>query len=77
MSHVLTSASSGSPDERLASGFYEVFVGFYVKPLGDITVVTNNNIRYDRPDSGSSEKTIEIFQRFSVGCRNARVVAFR
>jgi hypothetical protein len=77
LSHVLTSASSGSPDERLASGFYEVFVGFYVKPLGEITVVTNNNIRYDRPDSGSSQKTIEIFQRFSVGCRNARVVAFR
>ena len=79
LSHVLTAASSGSPDERLASGFYEVFVGFYVKPLGDITVVTNNNIRYDRPSpgSGSSEKTIEIFQRFSVGCRNARVVAFR
>lgn len=79
LSHLLTSASSGSPDERLSSGFYEVFVGFYVKPLGEITVVTNNNIRYDRPSpgTGSSQKTIEIFQRFSVGCRNARVVAFR
>jgi len=77
LSYVLTEATTGDPNATLAPGFYEIFVGFYVKPLKDANLETNNNVRYDRDITAAIEKTTEVYQRFTVGCRNARVVAFR
>jgi len=86
LSHLETAATVAEPDNRLAAGFYEIFVGFYVRPLKrptsgaltDATLVTNNNFRYDRAaGTAQVQKTVEVYQRLSIGCRNARVVAFR
>jgi len=77
LSYLLTAANSSQPNATLGAGFYEVFVGFYVKPINAATDLdTNTNFRYDRLDAGVV-KTVEVYQRLSVGCRNARVVAFR
>ena len=76
LSYVLTEATTNDPGATLASGFYEIFVGFYVKPLKDADLSTNTNVRYDR-GAINIVKTTEVYQRFTVGCRNARVVAFR
>jgi len=76
LSHLVTAATKNDPQARLAAGFYEAFVGFYVKPLKDANLRTNNNVRYDRGDI-NIVKTTEVYQRLTVGCRNARVVAFR
>lgn len=77
LSYLLTAANSSQPEATLGAGFYEVFVGFYVKPVNATDdLETNTNFRYDRLDAGVV-KTVEVYQRLSVGCRNARVVAFR
>ena len=77
LSYLLKVASTNNPTAKLAAGFYEVFVGFYVKPINAGTnLLTNNNVRYDR-EANDIQKTVEVYQRLSVGCRNARVVAFR
>jgi hypothetical protein len=59
--------------QPLSVGFHEVFVGFYVKPVGVDYVRDNVQRALDR--GYTVEKTLKIHQRFSVGSRNARVVA--
>ena len=75
LSHLQTVAADGAPDAKLERGFHEVFVGFYVKPL-DIAIQRNDMLRYDR-EVLIAVKELQMYQRFSVGCRGARVVAYR
>ena len=62
-------------------GFHEAHLGFYVKPTrasggGVATFLRETVLNYDK--SGFNvKKNLELYQRLGIGCRNARVVAFR
>jgi hypothetical protein len=62
-------------------GFHEAYLGFYVKPTeatgGDIAKFLRESVlQYDK-SSFDVKKNLELYQRLGIGCRNARVVAFR
>lgn len=65
----------------IARGFHEAYLGFYVKPTraSDGSIATYRRgtlLRYDKSNA-SVVKNLELYQRLGIGCRNARVVAFR
>ena len=62
-------------------GFHEAYLGFYVKPTkasdGNIAKFRQGTLlEYDK-SSRAAFKELELYQRLGIGCRNARVVAFR
>jgi len=62
-------------------GFHEAYLGFYVKPTkadgGGIAEFSRETVlKYDK-SAFDVTKTLELYQRLGIGCRNARVVAFR
>jgi hypothetical protein len=62
-------------------GFHEAYLGFYVKPTrasggGVAKFLRETVIKYDKSNS-EVKKNLELYQRLGIGCRNARVVAFR
>jgi len=66
---------------NVGQGFHEAYLGFYVKPTqalsGDIAVFRRDTVlKYDKSGFNIS-KDLELYQRLGIGCRNARVVAFR
>jgi len=62
-------------------GFHEVSLGFYVKPLkaadGDPITYTRNTLSNGQMDTLTLERTLDLYQRLSIGVSSARVVAFR
>ena len=66
---------------EVGRGFHEAYLGFYVKPTADAdgnlaTFLRETVLNYDK--SGFDvKKNLELYQRLGIGCRNARVVAFR
>lgn len=68
-------ADEDNEDLTLAPGWHEVYLGFYVKPV-DSQFDQTNVEKFDRTGSVAST-TLDMAQRLSVGCRSARVVAFR
>jgi hypothetical protein len=75
LSWLQTNADPTAPTFGLPAGFHEAYLGFYVKPL-DEEYMLRENLRNFR-NVGITDKAEEMGQRFSVGCRSARVVAFR
>lgn len=66
---------------EVGQGFHEAYLGFYVKPTSDSDGATakflrETILRYDKSNS-TVKKNLELYQRLGIGCRNARVVAFR
>lgn len=75
----------------MSAGFHEMYVSFYVEPRGNLKdVITvplndyyvNRNPVYSRQNLSVRGvdyyiKQIQLENRFTVGCRHARVVAFR
>jgi hypothetical protein len=66
---------------NVSRGFHEIYLGFYVKPTrstsGGIAIFQRGTIpKYDK-DNATRVKNLELYQRLGIGCRNARVVAFR
>ncbi len=74
LSHLQTVATTDDSSAKLSPGWHEVYMGFYVKPIGE-TYVQTNVPKYD--DGSEKEVTLSVHQRLSIGCRSARVVAFR
>ena len=65
----------------VSQGFHEAYLGFYVKPTnalggGVAKFLRETIIKYDKT-SRDVKKNLELYQRLGIGCRNARVVAFR
>jgi hypothetical protein len=62
-------------------GFHEVSLGFYVKPLktadGDPVTYERDTLRNGQMDASNLQRTLELYQRLSIGVSSARVVAFR
>lgn len=62
-------------------GFHEVSLGFYVKPLktadGAQVTYKRDTLPNGQLDTFNLERTLELFQRFSIGTSAARVVAYR
>lgn len=61
-------------------GFHEAYLGFYVKPTkaaggGIAEFYRETVLKYNK--DGNVKKNLELYQRLGIGCRNARVVAFR
>tara|TARA_R110002020_G_scaffold211813_3_gene418064 strand:+ start:4650 stop:5486 length:837 start_codon:yes stop_codon:yes gene_type:complete len=66
---------------EVEQGFHEAYLGFYVKPTkasggGVAKFLRETVIKYDKSNS-TVKKNLELYQRLGIGCRNARVVAFR
>ena len=66
---------------EVGRGFHEAYLGFYVKPTkasggGVAEFLRETVLKYDKSDFDVA-KTLELYQRLGIGCRNARVVAFR
>lgn len=75
LSHLQTVATTDDSQAKLSPGWHEVYMGFYVKPIGE-TYVQTNVPKYN--DAGTNvSMTLSVHQRLSIGCRSARVVAFR
>lgn len=75
LSYLQKVADEDNETLTLAAGWHEVYLGFYVKPV-DAQFDQDNVEKYDRSGTVSST-TLDLEQRFSVGCRSARVVAYR
>lgn len=75
LSFLQTIADEDNPNETLTKGWHEVYLGFYVRPVDDELALTSVQ-KYDRQGTVASA-TADIHQRLSIGCRSARVVAFR
>ena len=60
-----------------AAGFHEIFLGFYVQPraAGSNPLVIDT-IRQFSGAGGVAVKKVSLESRLTVGCRNARVLAF-
>jgi len=62
-------------------GLHEVYLGFYVKPTradeGGIAKFRRGTVLEYTKDDYDIVKDLELYQRLGMGCRNARVVAFR
>jgi hypothetical protein len=76
ISFLLTAAREADPTATLSPGWHEVYLGFYVRPV-DETIVQDNIKKYDRSGPITAGTTVDIHQRWSVGCRSARVIAYR
>ena len=76
ISYLLTAATADDPTATLAPGWHEIYLGFYVRPVDD-SIVQNNVEKYDRSGPITAGTTVDIHQRWSVGCKSARVVAYR
>lgn len=65
----------------LKRGFYEAYLGFYVKPTkaktGGIAKFFRETILAADKNDFDVKRNLELYQRLGIGCRNARVVAFR
>mgnify|MGYP003632124921 FL=1 len=77
LSHLQVASTPGNPSLKLAKGFHEAYVGFYVKPLNDVYFYRETLRKSDNSADMTAEKVLEMYQRLSVGCRSARVVAYR
>ena len=66
---------------NVGQGFHEAYLGFYVKPTqalsGDIAIYRRDTVLKFNKDGFAVSKDLELYQRLGIGCRNARVVAFR
>tara|TARA_R110000751_G_scaffold10847_4_gene39409 strand:+ start:1092 stop:1934 length:843 start_codon:yes stop_codon:yes gene_type:complete len=80
LSHMQSAATNVHPLLKLAPGFHEVYVGFYVSPLNEEYFYRETMRRHTNAaitTTTSVKKVLEMYQRLSVGCRSARVVAYR
>ena len=68
----LSYLQSAGDQQYLSAGFHEVFVGFYVKPVN--VSYFRNTVRKSQIN-GFTSKSLKLHQRWSTGCRSARVVA--
>ena len=65
----------------VSAGFHEAYLGFYVKPTrssaGGIAKYSRTTILAANKSGFTVARNLELYQRLGIGCRNARVVAFR
>jgi len=74
LSYTQTVVDQSDPDAKLAQGFHEIYLGFYVRPI-DGSFTNTGAQKFDR--QGTTSVDLDLYQRFSAGCRSARAVGYR